>query len=463
MYTTSAAALQTASAAGARASRSPLERLRGPQDESRRRRAGPTSARPTGRPSTKPHGTLVTGSPRQRPRRVERRSGSRYGSARRDRRPRRSRRDDRHRGATSRSKRSTSRAPTRSHPAPRAQAGRVGGRGQQRPASRRAPHVGAVVGEPRPHPGTVDRRRLGQHHRAAGSSRRRRAAGASTLHAPGSSAAPASHDAPRPRGSACSRSVVTTPIRRSRGRPARAGRPARSPRAARRHSSALRASGPTVSNDQATGTTPPVGDEPDGRPVAGHAAERGRDPDRAGGVGAERAVDEVGGDGRAAAAARAAAVSARAPTGCARGRSAGCRQRAERELVRVQLADDRRAGRTQPLDALGVAVGRRGREDLRRRRRPLAGDVDHVLDAPDPRAGRRSVRLAAPVRGRRCSGIRALTARRAPRSAQRASSTLGSQRREDPRRGSRATPSRSSSVGSTPCRSASVRGARRGG
>ena len=56
------------------------------------------------------------------------------------------------------------------------------------------------------------------------------------------------------------------------------------------------------------------------------------------------------------------------------------RERAEGELVRVQLPDDRRAGRPQPRDALGVAVGH-AVEDLRRRRRRHARDVDHVLDA----------------------------------------------------------------------------------
>ena len=128
-------------------------------------------------------------------------------------------------------------------------------------------------------------------------------------------------------------------------------RPSRTPRR-------VRAIGPTVSRLHAVGKTPSVGTRPARRPVAGDPAERSRDPDRAGRVGAERDVDEPGRDGRAAAAARAAGRSARGPTGCGPGPKCGLFvSRAERELVRVQLPDDRRAGRPQPRDALGVAVG----------------------------------------------------------------------------------------------------------
>ena len=167
---------------------------------------------------------------------------------------------------------------------------------------------------------------------------------------------------------------------------------------ARRHSSAVRASGPTASRVQATGTTPSLGTRPARRPVAGDPAERGRDPDRAGRVGAEREVDEAGGDGRAAAAARAARRALEIPRVAGRAEVRAVRERAERELVRVQLPDDRRAGRPQAGDALGVALGH-AVEDLRRRRRRHARDVDHVLDG-----ARASHPPSRPGGGTRCRG-----------------------------------------------------------
>ena len=60
--------------------------------------------------------------------------------------------------------------------------------------------------------------------------------------------------------------------------------------------------------------------------------------------------DEAGRDRRAAAAARAAADALGVPGVARRAEVRARRQRAEGELVRVQLADDRRAGRPQPRD-----------------------------------------------------------------------------------------------------------------
>ncbi len=152
---------------------------------------------------------------------------------------------------------------------------------------------------------------------------------------------------------------------------------------ARRHSSARarqradRVERPCDRDDALVGTSP------DGRPVAGDPAERGRDPDRPGRVRAERDVDEPGGDGRAAAAARSSRRPLEIPRVAGRAEVRAVRERAERELVRVQLPDDRGAGRPEAGDALGVALGH-AVEDLRRRRGRHARDVDHVLDADPP-------------------------------------------------------------------------------
>ena len=70
-------------------------------------------------------------------------------------------------------------------------------------------------------------------------------------------------------------------------------------------------------------------------------------------------------------------------------------ERAEGELVRVQLAEHDRARRAQPRDHRRVARSATlSREHLRRRGRPRARDVDHVLDA---RSGRRAAAPRGPA------------------------------------------------------------------
>ena len=101
-----------------------------------------------------------------------------------------------------------------------------------------------------------------------------------------------------------------------------------------------------------------VRDEPDRRPQPGDAAEAGGDPDRAGRVGAERAGRELGGGGGAAAAARAAADAVGRPRVAGRAEVRARRQRAVRELVRVELAEhDRRRPRAAADDGSASRAG----------------------------------------------------------------------------------------------------------
>ena len=115
-------------------------------------------------------------------------------------------------------------------------------------------------------------------------------------------------------------------------------------------------------------------------------------------------VDEAGGDGRAAAAARAAADPLGDPTGCAPGRSAGSSSIAPKanSCVFSLPTIDRARPRAGARRHVGVARRARCREDLRRRRRRRARDVDHVLDGDAP--GRPSRRSGSRWQEARCTG-----------------------------------------------------------
>ena len=146
-------------------------------------------------------------------------------------------------------------------------------------------------------------------------------------------------------------------------------------------------------------------DEPVGRLEADDAAARGRDPDRAAGVRAERGVGEPGGERGGRAAAR--------PAGDAPGRERVrhvpvvrvLRGRPVGELVQVRLADVRVAGRLEPPHRLGGLRRDVLGEDRRAVRRRQAGGVEEVLDGErDP--ARRARRAA---RGRSRAGRPELT------------------------------------------------------
>src|SRR5438874_245491 len=81
----------------------------------------------------------------------------------------------------------------------------------------------------------------------------------------------------------------------------------------------------------------PVRHEAERRAQTGDAVVAGRDPDRAGRVGAERAGGEVGRGRDPGAAARAACDPARVPRVARRAEGLAVRAGAERELVRVEL------------------------------------------------------------------------------------------------------------------------------
>ena len=139
-----------------------LERLGGPRGRGRPRRGGPSAHRPTGRPSTKPQGTLVTGRPSSD-------AGELYGHDQqpvvgRDRVAGAARRSASPARRAGRSRRA--RARTASAAQFRARAGPVtyAVDGRSRPASSARADVGPVVGEPRAQPGQVDGRSLREHH-----------------------------------------------------------------------------------------------------------------------------------------------------------------------------------------------------------------------------------------------------------------------------------------------------------
>ena len=109
------------------------------------------------------------------------------------------------------------------------------------------------------------------------------------------------------------------------------------------------------------------------------AAERGGDADRAAAVGAQGDADHAGGHGGGRPAARAAGRVVQRP-GVARGAEGqGLREREDRQLGHVRLADDDGARFTQRAHDVGVALARAA---VRQRapRRDLAGDVRVVLD-----------------------------------------------------------------------------------
>ena len=127
------------------------------------------------------------------------------------------------------------------------------------------------------------------------------------------------------------------------------------------------------------------------RLVPDDAAAGGGDPDRAGGVGAERCVREPGGDrGRRAAARAARDAAGEAWVGhVAEVRVLG--GRAVRELVQIRLADVRVAGLLEQPHRGRRLAGHVPGEDRRAVGRLEPGRVEEILDGePDP--GRRWVR-----------------------------------------------------------------------
>ena len=205
----------------------------------------------------------------------------------------------------------------------------------------------------------------------------------------------------------------------------------------RRHSAAVRASGPTVSRLHEVGKTPSVGDEPQRRPVSGDAAEGGRDADGAGRVGAERDVDEAG-------ATAAPLPPLEPPVVCAgfhgfqrRPEVRAVRQRAVGELVRVELADDRRASSAEPATQVASRSGTRWR----------------ILDAavvgmPATSITSLTPTVRSPSGGPACRNALSLVDHgclpRRPRSIAASGRTIRVEEVEDA--------SRSSSVGETPCK-----------
>ena len=375
-----------------------LERRRGAEHG---RLAGrPADERePDGQSSTKPHGTLATGAPASDQGELNGISASRYGISspcEHDRLLADQRRETGIAGCTSRSKRSKTGRSSRRYQRRAAQPRHVGGRGQQQPGEQSRADVRPVVGQPRAQPrrggpgrlgsmivwtivpassssGIVDRLDV-RAERASSStadSRARCDLGVGAL-----------EELARRRRSGA----------RRRRRPGSAGTRGRAPGAAGCSPRRVLASGPDRVEAPRGRDDAVVRHEARRRPQPGDAAEAGRDPDRAGRVGAERPGDEVGGDRGTAAAARAAADAIGRPRVAGRAEMRARRQRAERELVRVQLADARR---------------RRPREGARpsRRRAPrrcrggsrdaavvrVSGDVDHVLDR-DRNAVQRAVR-----------------------------------------------------------------------
>ena len=184
--------------------------------------------------------------------------------------------------------------------------------------------------------------------------------------------------------------------------------------------------------------------EPDRRLAADDVAERGRDPTRAGGVGAEGERDEAGGDGDA----RAGTRSTRHDRGIERvARCAVGRARPDEtggELIEVRLADHDRPGRDQvgrprsptppaPIRERRTAGG--GRRSRPRRCCPSRRTARRP--ARRTTGGARSRRRSASagrVRGRR---RRSRPLDRRARRCARASSSITSPRRDRRRRDSR--------------------------
>ena len=141
---------------------------------------------------------------------------------------------------------------------------------------------------------------------------------------------------------------------------------------------AVRANTETQSSDRQAGTTPVGAHQPERRLAADDVAERGRDPTRPGGVGAEGERDEAGGDRDA----RAGTRPARHHRGIERvARCAVGRARPDQtggELIEIRLAGHDRPRRGQVVD-------RRGRRRRHRTERRTAGggldpgDIDVVL------------------------------------------------------------------------------------
>ena len=133
-----------------------------------RRTAARRSRDPTGIPSTKPHGTLATGTPARRPRRVERdqRQPVRHALAvQLDRLLADARRDNRHGGLHEQVEAPERRVQLVQEPAPGTEPGHVRGRGQEQPREQACANVRSVVVEAGPQPLEMGLRRLGKQDR----------------------------------------------------------------------------------------------------------------------------------------------------------------------------------------------------------------------------------------------------------------------------------------------------------
>ena len=123
----------------------------------------------------------------------------------------------------------------------------------------------------------------------------------------------------------------------------------------------------------------PVRDEAGRGAEPRDAAVGGRDPDRAGGVGADAPGNQVCRDRRPVSAARAAADPLRRPRVVSGAEMWARGEGAVGELMQVQLAEDDRSRLSQPRDDVCVPHRHVVGEDPRGRGRGRAGDVDHVL------------------------------------------------------------------------------------
>ena len=140
--------------------------------------------------------------------------------------------------------------------------------------------------------------------------------------------------------------------------------------------------------DQATAADAAVG-----RLESGDAAEAGRLPDRAAGVGADSRGGHVGRHAGSRTAARTARGPRQVPRVTNRAEGRILVRAAHRELVHVGLAHEHRIGLTQPGDHIGVVGRPEALQHLRRAGSGHVGGAEHVLER-HWQAGEGSQRLA---------------------------------------------------------------------